>query len=73
MAERQGFEPWVGCPTIVFKTIAFDRSAISPRLKPYRLKAHAVYYISSTTSTPSNASPFLRILLVASVNSSRAS
>ncbi len=30
MAERQGFEPWEGCPSTVFKTAAIDRSAISP-------------------------------------------
>ena len=30
LAERQGFEPWEGCPSTVFKTAAFDRSAISP-------------------------------------------
>lgn len=31
MAERQGFEPWEVLPSTVFKTAAFDRSAISPR------------------------------------------
>ncbi len=32
MAERQGFEPWEGgCPSTVFKTAAFDRSATSPK------------------------------------------
>lgn len=31
-AEREGFEPPVGCPTTVFKTAAFDRSATSPRV-----------------------------------------
>ena len=30
LAERQGFEPWEGCPSTVFKTAAIDRSAISP-------------------------------------------
>ena len=29
-AEREGFEPPVRCRTIVFKTTAFDHSAISP-------------------------------------------
>ena len=33
LAERQGFEPWEGCPSTVFKTAAFDRSAISPIAK----------------------------------------
>ena len=32
MAEKQGFEPWVPCDTTVFKTVAFDHSAISPRI-----------------------------------------
>ncbi len=31
LAERQGFEPWEGCPSTVFKTAAIDHSAISPR------------------------------------------
>ena len=31
MAEREGFEPPVGCPTTVFKTAALSHSAISPR------------------------------------------
>ena len=30
MAEREGFEPPVGCPTTVFKTAALSHSAISP-------------------------------------------
>ncbi len=30
MAERQGFEPWEGFPSTVFKTAAFDHSATSP-------------------------------------------
>jgi hypothetical protein len=30
MAEREGFEPPVDCSTTVFKTAAFDHSAISP-------------------------------------------
>jgi hypothetical protein len=32
-AEREGFEPPVRCRTIVFKTTAFDHSAISPLLE----------------------------------------
>jgi hypothetical protein len=33
-AEREGFEPPVGSsPTTVFKTVAINRSAISPRAK----------------------------------------
>ena len=31
LAEGQGFEPWEGCPSLVFKTSAFDRSATPPR------------------------------------------
>ncbi len=30
MAEGKGFEPLVGCPTTVFKTVAFGRSASPP-------------------------------------------
>ena len=30
VAERVGFEPTDGCPSLVFKTSAIDRSAISP-------------------------------------------
>ena len=30
-AESQGFEPRVPCGTMVFKTIAFDHSANSPK------------------------------------------
>ncbi len=32
-AEREGFEPPEACTSTVFKTAAFDRSAISPRQK----------------------------------------
>ena len=31
VAEREGFEPPDSCPSTVFKTAAFDRSAISPK------------------------------------------
>ena len=30
MAESQGFEPRVGCPTLDFESSAFDHSASSP-------------------------------------------
>ncbi len=33
IAEREGFEPPVPCSTTVFKTAAFDHSAISPGTK----------------------------------------
>jgi hypothetical protein len=46
MAEKQGFEPWVSCDTTVFKTVAFDHSAISPR-----------YYIFLKNSLNKNGSP----------------
>ena len=32
-AEREGFEPPEACASTVFKTAAFDRSAISPAQK----------------------------------------
>jgi hypothetical protein len=31
LEEGGGFEPPVGCPTIVFKTIPFNRSGIPPK------------------------------------------
>ena len=31
MAEEEGFEPPVGLPTTVFKTVALSRSAIPPQ------------------------------------------
>ncbi len=44
VADRQGFEPWVGYkPTLVFKTSAFNRSAICP--------ARSVFYIRGSFST----------------------
>ena len=33
MAEREGFEPPVSYPTTVFKTAAFNHSAISPNTR----------------------------------------
>jgi len=35
LAERQGFEPWEGYPSTVFKTAAFDHSATSPEVCHY--------------------------------------
>jgi hypothetical protein len=32
MAEEEGFEPPVSCPTTVFKTAAFDHSATPPQI-----------------------------------------
>ena len=41
MAERQGFEPWMGYkPMPVFKTGAFNRSAISPDPCDYIFEVH---------------------------------
>ena len=37
MAGRQGFEPWIGFPMLVFKTSAFNRSAICPYIIAYQL------------------------------------
>ena len=37
LAEREGFEPPVLLQTTVFKTAAFDHSAISPSAKLYKL------------------------------------
>ena len=31
VAEGQGFEPWEGRPSLIFKTSAFDRSATPPQ------------------------------------------
>ncbi len=33
LAEAEGFEPPVGCPTAVFKTAAFGRSATPPEVR----------------------------------------
>ncbi len=41
MAEREGFEPPDSCLSTVFKTAAFNRSAISPRRRKFRLNAFA--------------------------------
>ena len=38
MEEEQGFEPWVYCYTTVFKTVAFDHSAILPDFLNKKLK-----------------------------------
>ena len=52
--EREGFEPPVSCPTIVFKTTAFDHSAISPRANDYKSKT--LYYYKQLTKK----SPYVR-------------
>ncbi len=35
MAEGQGFEPWDGRPSLVFKTSAFGHSATPPEARDY--------------------------------------
>ena len=32
LTERQGFEPWVGCPTTLFESATFNHSATSPKI-----------------------------------------
>ena len=49
---EEGFEPPVSCPTLVFKTSAFDHSAISPFFKDpakivYFLLAKSIYIFFS--------------------------
>jgi hypothetical protein len=52
VAERQGFEPWEGCPSTVFKTAAIDRSAISPSqiLSKFDGKRNENIHISSKST-----------------------
>ena len=56
LAEREGFEPPVGCPTTVFKTAAFDHSATSPRV----VAAH--HTVSSPMPSTSGPEDFRRLL-----------
>ena len=44
MAERVGFEPTDARASPVFKTGAFNRSAISPDLVPRFPQTHVIYY-----------------------------
>ncbi len=58
MAEREGFEPPDSCPSTVFKTAAFDRSAISPKdIKFYRRAGGSGAFVepkrSALTALPS--------------------
>lgn len=51
-AEREGFEPPVPFGTIVFKTTALNRSAISPKkLNPLTLRAAKVKDFLSCQTT----------------------
>jgi hypothetical protein len=43
LAERQGFEPWEGFPSTVFKTAAFDHSATSPEHEYPVIRADPVH------------------------------
>ena len=47
-AEREGFEPPVHCCTMVFKTTAFDHSAISP--EDAKIKLFFSFYIYKMTN-----------------------
>ena len=42
MAEREGFEPPDPCGSTVFKTAAFDHSAISPLIKERELRGPSI-------------------------------
>lgn len=42
-AEKEGFEPPEACTSTVFKTAAFNRSAISP-LQKYKKNCSAKYF-----------------------------
>jgi hypothetical protein len=49
MAEEVGFEPTVGCPTTVFKTVALDHSAIPPTIHQHVINfRHALIYKGNT-------------------------
>ena len=51
MAERQGFEPWIGYkPMPVFKTGAFNRSATSPKSRGAYCAAQEYRKIHSHTT-----------------------
>ncbi len=51
MAEREGFEPPEGCPSTVFKTAAFDRSAISPQWVSVKTEIYIAETILSNAAT----------------------
>ena len=51
MAEGVGFEPTVGCPTAVFKTAAFVRSATPPA----RHSTHELALIAASVAVRSAA------------------
>jgi hypothetical protein len=56
-AEREGFEPPEACTSTVFKTAAFDRSAISPAQKyGYRLFVPKICIEIKTMAVESAAS-----------------
>ena len=52
MAERQGFEPWEGRPSTVFKTAAFNRSATSPEIIFFDVRSdYLLYTVAGATLT----------------------
>ena len=63
MAEGQGFEPWDGLPSPVFKTGAFGHSATPPfEAGLYRLKSskqEKLYSFSCSSACASSAASFL--------------
>ena len=50
MAEGEGFEPPVGCPTAVFKTAALVHSAIPPGSPGFPFRARAFYHAAKSVS-----------------------
>jgi hypothetical protein len=50
LAEGEGFEPPVGCPTAVFKTAALDHSAIPPGSRAPLSFASAFYHAAGGVS-----------------------
>src|SRR6266536_5789909 len=46
LAEREGFEPPLGCPKPDFESGAFDHSAISPVLELYRFVERGIVHVS---------------------------
>ncbi len=58
IAEREGFEPPVPLSTTVFKTAAFDRSAISPGTKVDKIILPAnflIVFLSIFYTSPHNS------------------
>ena len=47
LAQREGFEPPDSCPSTVFKTAAFDRSAISAKV--FRISIQIIFLLGQLT------------------------